>query len=315
MIGLGTTMQMMNNATPPSIDGKYQLACTNGYLYVSTDFGSTFTPRGTSMDWRASAINNDGTIMFAAAYGNYIYKSTDYGVSWTALTGLGTNNWDGVAASDDGVYILAGVYNSVTRLSTNGGLSGAAISNYMTLEARGAVAVSSTGQFMTFGGSWGGANMYIYKSNDYGATWAVPQNVWPLSIYSVAMSRNGQYQYITGEGIPKRSTDFGATFLDTWGSGGRYQVSMSGNGVYGLVGSMSTSRILRSTNYCDTFATVSGSLSVQWYLNAISYTGKYMLAQRNGYYLYRSANYGVNWTAVNTTVRNYVGLSINNYNG
>ena len=44
------------------------------------------------MDWRGVS-SHDGITVYACVYGNYIYKSTDGGISWTALTSAGSRNW------------------------------------------------------------------------------------------------------------------------------------------------------------------------------------------------------------------------------
>jgi hypothetical protein len=55
--------------------------------------------------------SSDGSKLAAAADGNYIYTSTDSGVTWTAQTAAGSRHWSSIASSSDGSK-LAGAADS-----------------------------------------------------------------------------------------------------------------------------------------------------------------------------------------------------------
>jgi len=58
--------------------------------------------------WQSVASSADGRNLIAAAYGDFIYTSTDYGANWTQQTGSGSQNWFCVASSSDGTKLIAG---------------------------------------------------------------------------------------------------------------------------------------------------------------------------------------------------------------
>ena len=69
-----------------SISGKYQTAVVyNGYIYRSTDYGVTWSQVGNSNNWYSVAMSSDGKYQTAVVHGGYIYRSTDYGVTWSQV--------------------------------------------------------------------------------------------------------------------------------------------------------------------------------------------------------------------------------------
>jgi hypothetical protein len=48
-----------------------------------------------------------GKYQTAVVYGGYIYRSTNYGVTWTQATSDTSRNWSSVAMSSDGKYQTA----------------------------------------------------------------------------------------------------------------------------------------------------------------------------------------------------------------
>ena len=55
--------------------------------------------------------SHDGVTVYGAVEYNYIYKSTDGGETWTALTSAGSRNWRGVS-SHDGVTVYGAVWGN-----------------------------------------------------------------------------------------------------------------------------------------------------------------------------------------------------------
>ncbi len=82
-------------------------ADADGSINISTDAGVTWN-KVTSISGKATsaAVGANG-IMYVGINDTYIYKSTNNGATWTALTSAGMNNWGNLAISDDGVHILA----------------------------------------------------------------------------------------------------------------------------------------------------------------------------------------------------------------
>ena len=64
-----------------------------------------------------------GKIQVVAVYGGYIYRSTDYGVTWNQVTSDAARNWYSVAMSSDGKYQTAVIYGGYIYRSTDYGVT------------------------------------------------------------------------------------------------------------------------------------------------------------------------------------------------
>jgi hypothetical protein len=102
-------------------------------VYISSDGGTSWTLKSSGISWpvggyvqRVAVAQNDSTIVYAAVRGSstggYLYKSTDSGNTYTALTNPGLQIWMAIGCSGTGSVVLAGD-NTTTSLwlSTNGG--------------------------------------------------------------------------------------------------------------------------------------------------------------------------------------------------
>jgi photosystem II stability/assembly factor-like uncharacterized protein len=186
--------------------GQYQVAAAlGGYIYVSSDYGATWTYNTTpgARDWYWSAISDNGKYMTVVPQSTgYIYTSDDYGVTWTSRDS--ERSWYSVCMSSTGQYQTAVVRNGYIYVSSDYGVtwtqSGASGPYY-------GVGMNSTGQYQTAVRMTG----YIFNSNDYGATWT--QRGSSLSWTAVAMTSSGEKQYaaISGGEIYE-STNYGVTW-------------------------------------------------------------------------------------------------------
>ena len=70
-----------------SSDGTKQTAVVyDGQIYISTDSGNTWTPKGSNRKWWSVTMSSDGTKQTAVAhYGGQIYISSDSGNTWTPV--------------------------------------------------------------------------------------------------------------------------------------------------------------------------------------------------------------------------------------
>jgi hypothetical protein len=108
----------------------------------------------------------DGDKDAAAISGDYIYTSTNSGVTWSEQIKSGERNWSSIAMSNDGTIIVASVYGGYLWLSTDGGDNWSELTsgdsrnwNSISMNADGTIIAGSV------------YNGYIYISTDQGQTW------------------------------------------------------------------------------------------------------------------------------------------------
>jgi hypothetical protein len=129
--------------------------------------------------------------MYAGNYNHDIYKSSDYGLTWTDVSSsIGGQGWLKMSSSTSGQYITAlvesgDIYTSndygTTWVDATNGLQ----TNWSYLD------ISSTGQYQVASAYGEG----VYFSGDYGATWSMNSGTGIGSWSSVAISANGEYVY------------------------------------------------------------------------------------------------------------------------
>ena len=180
-----------------SSDGKYRLIIKQDeYIYLSKDYGVNYDNRDIvgARDWRGIATSNDGRVMAAVAYGNYIWVSTDSeGSYWTQITDAGLRNWIGIDISGDGQYQTAVVSSGNIYISSSYGQSWVEISlakNWL------GVIMSKCGQYQT---AWAPSEVYI--SNDYGYSWKRVIPTIGAQIKKCSMSPSGRWQTLAIEQV------------------------------------------------------------------------------------------------------------------
>jgi len=177
---------------------------SNGYVYTSSDRGSTWTEQTAagSRNWRAVASSADGVHLVAAADNDHIYVSSDSGTTWTAVATV--QNWTGITSSADGRYLAAVADNDFIYVSTDSGASWQARES-----SRNWVSITSSedGSVMVAADNGG----KIHVSTDRGATWTdrASNSAWT----SVAVNGSGAVMIATMTGGQIQvSNDAGATW-------------------------------------------------------------------------------------------------------
>lgn len=235
-------------------DGQYQLAGNalkastwqQGYLYVSNDYGVTFTKKNILGYWESVSVSANGQYMLAVENYGRAYRSTNYGVDWIVISNLS-------------------------------GPQGYPVSALQTLYFRG-TAISETGQiqYICTKDIYYGVGSYYFalvlKSTDYGATWTTIKTIYAeyisVTLSSVATSSNGQYVYVaSGDfnsyGTILVSNNAGSTWTETAGGVGNIlDVSTTPDGEFVLAARFSNTNytyLLSSTNYGVSFANITGT--------------------------------------------------------
>jgi hypothetical protein len=196
-----------------SANGQYQLASvTSGeYLYLSTNHGISWTAVATTESWGSVAMSANGKYQSATG-AIRVYYSSSYGSSWSPASGTPIiPNSQYIAMSSNGKYQFLTDNNSGVFVSSE---YGASWNNKISSTNFTSVACTATGKFVL--ACRLGFNMHY--SNDYGNTWnTILTTIAPGGYYSgVAMSANGKYcSYNTrsgGTGFIYRSTDYGSNW-------------------------------------------------------------------------------------------------------
>ena len=226
-----------------------ELSGTTPTVYVSTDWGVTYSPVSLSHSFlysnayygyntyndQAYAFSHDGTVLYFIARDTnntvVIWKNTD--TTFTSFTrqnlswNYALNNAPrAIATSKDGTYVLTitgivpanGTYLSV---SSNGGASftRTAGSSNTTWNS---IAVSYSGKYQTATN-----NNSIYQSSDFGVTWALSSAPTGVNWASIQMSNEGKNRVATiTKGFQYLSVDYGATWQKIPNSYGNWKKSV-----------------------------------------------------------------------------------------
>ena len=180
-------------------------------------------------------MSASGKYQLAGTKAEYIYTSSDYGVTWNPITSIPiytANFWTGAAISATGQYQATA--RTQVYVSNDYGVTWTLRTNFFRPGGFGViwetVSMSASGKYM-FATS---ANYFSYQSSDYGTTWTVcPSLITPVS---AGMSYSGQY-VIASDGYNSLfSSDYGSNFKKTnsptMGPAPYYAVAIGGTPQY-----------------------------------------------------------------------------------
>jgi len=191
-----------------SADGQYiTVNSYNGKMFVSSDFGATWTEAklsdGTNMgakSFTSCAMSANGKFQTAVVESGYLYRSDDYGATFSVPTGMtSTESWKWVRMSRDGKYQLATVMvqyvGGYMVLSNDEGVTWtkitgqALVPNIDTYEYT-SVSVSGDGRVMMATAFFS----EVVRSEDYGQTWTGSANGHPSASRwdEIALSYDGK---------------------------------------------------------------------------------------------------------------------------
>lgn len=191
-----------------------------GYPVIaySSDSGSTWT-NGPNLDGFTNGLAADSTGQYVVAVLEIfsssqpaVYRSTDYGVTFSALSGSPdyvTYGANCITCDSTGQKMYVGTYSGDVFISQNGGTTWTSISQSSSVFG---ITCSYTGQyvFTVINGN------YIAVSSDYGMTWSSNITISSHGNGQIACDWTGQYVVAAcyNDGI-YRSTDYGQTWTKT----------------------------------------------------------------------------------------------------
>ncbi len=153
-----------------SSTGQYMVATVDLVgVYVSDDYGATWTSTAYSEFMRDCEISSSGEYMVVCRRNATLQISSNYGVSWGSTGFTASKSWQSLGISSNGQFILAGTsntdeyfYYSDDYLATATTYSSAGNQIWTGM------AISTSGKYQLACAY----NYKIYKSSDYGVTWA-----------------------------------------------------------------------------------------------------------------------------------------------
>ncbi len=248
-----------------SADGqKLALTTGGGYIYTSTDAGTSWQVRESAgvRNWLAIDASSDGTRLIAASgqNGDYVYVSTDSGATWAPEVQLGTGMWKDVALSDDGAVMLA----TASEAASQG---------------------------------------FVYVSRDFGATWTADFQTYIYNPAAIAVSGNGlttasvQSSYYLAVGSNGNPLDYKLN------AGNRYwgAVAAAYDGTHLVaasrqLGATSTGYVYTSSDSGETWTNTTTNLgSKYWTSTATSADASRIVATTNVGEIYVSLDNGGSW--------------------
>ena len=254
------------------------------------------------------SVSSSGQYQSAIAYDNaqpgyYIFLSSDYGSTWSAIN-LVVSQFtplNCISVSASGQYQTACTGNvGYILISNDYGNTWAQVTSTVGYSWK-CVSISSSGQYQT-SCLYDGSSNYIYTSSDYGNTWIVnPFDPVSGIITSVSLSASGQYQSVctASGGIIYISNDYGNTWNLSSGSPSNQNfvsIAVSASGQYQVVAAQSNGSyngsIFTSSDYGISWSSNNNAPNdlndATWSSVAISASGQYIVGVLFGLYIWNS---------------------------
>ena len=239
-----------------SISGQIVYVGDNNTFHISTNCGVNFsamTKPITTFNTQGLCCNSDGSIIYVANGNLKIYKSIDFGVSWTTNNVSYFNNT--LCCDSTGQYVFGRQNYSVNFGATFLSYTPLYIFQYF-------VCCNSTGQYV-----YGGTNNALYISSNYGANFTLLRNTQqPISGCCDSTGKN--LFYLEKDGYVASSTlyfsnNYGATFT------AKYYASTTGSTYnFEAIGGNWNNQLLISNALGGTYGSTGfGTNSVNYFIN------------------------------------------------
>ena len=228
--------------------------------------------------WTCLAISSDGLKLIGGTTYDYLYTSSDGGVSW--LQRAEARNWVSVASSSSGTILVAAASGSFIYISSDSGETWLTQFTNAPIHNWNAVTMTANGTKMFAAEAGSG----IYFSSDSGVNWGVANSLTTVAWNCIASSFDGRYLVASAGANGLYSSTTGAFVAR--GSGGMTisWVASSEDGTK-MYASTSTGMLVLSTNYGVGWNPFSPSYPLSDnYIFAVSADGsKIVAAGKNGW--------------------------------
>jgi hypothetical protein len=209
-----------------SVDMKWIAAVNNSErLYISDDYGGSWTIISTLDDVKDVAMSNDGKYMVATSVANGLFVSTDYGDTWVERAS--SSAWKTIGMSGDGMCIVAAETSGYIYVSYDVGIT--FIQRPLNPSGQGGwqdVALSKDGSTIVVIINGPSGNL-LFVSKDFGNSWYQrgPEVPWA----SVSVNGNGNYMAAVAPGeYLYLSLDGGETWVPRSWKGNAIGVAFGG---------------------------------------------------------------------------------------
>ena len=234
-----TTTQLNWKDIHISFTGQFMYAITPTICYRSADYGVTWTtPLTTGSNMETVCCNYEGKIVYIATKGTGVYRSTDFGTTFTLISGVlpySTGRNQGCTSLDGQyVYFSGGYSDGGLVRSGNGGTT------WSTVITGGITSVCCdiTGQKVAAVNNSTGS---IFISSNYGVNFTLKLTYGALGTYSVMSNTDFSTIIATYNVSSTRKLIFSKDMGNTWSD-------LPG----GTVANMGTMAIIYGSASCDT---------------------------------------------------------------
>jgi len=233
-----------------------------------------------------------GQLQFIVYDSNVVYRSIDYGLTWTSAVVSATGFVGKISCSTTGKYVLTSANGRILVSSDYG-------ASYTTNLRTGLFrdnAISASGQYQYVGRY--SSNVFA-TSTDYGVTWSSATISSISEIYVTSTDGTGQYVIISNGGdTTLESYNYGITFSAMSGipSQGAISATLSSTGQYQFV-FINGYGVYRSSDYGSSWSLILSNAVVDGvYSMSCSSTGQYVMICGYARNIFQSSDYGTNFT-------------------